>query len=493
MTKLKKILIILVLGISTFTHLYRIGQTYVFQNDEGRDALIAFRMIDSGRPILLGPETSVGNMYLGPFYYYLMAPSLWLSGLDPVGPAIMVAILAVATTYLLVILGKKYSSETAGLFTGLFYALSPVMIHYSRSSWNPNVIPFFISLMLLIYPFKKNWHFVVFGILTGIIFQLHYVALIVPALIVIHHLVSKTKSRDWSIIFSSLTMILLGFLISTSPFWLFEARHGFINSRAFMTYLLEKGGADNLGYPPYFTRLYYNFKLIALGMIGSSSLLLSPLSLGFAILIFILLGLFFIFGPGLLTWLVLGSLLIVSFLKENIHVHYLAFLFPLASLIIGILSTHKNLAIRIATIFLILGLSVPNFKSLEYNLGQIESTQPRRAREVAEYINAQAAGRPYNIVNASSGSSATILYYLAISQNPPRTELSPVLFVLCENALCPAGITTNPQLFLNGPSHPTLIDYLGYVPSLDSHDYRRIVKNEWVTYDIFVATITRDP
>ncbi len=86
----------LVLLVSAFTHLYRIDKTFVFHNDEGRDALISYRMIDTKRPVLLGPETSVGNMYLGPFYYYLMVPALALSGLNPVGPAIMVAFLGIA-------------------------------------------------------------------------------------------------------------------------------------------------------------------------------------------------------------------------------------------------------------------------------------------------------------------------------------------------------------------------------------------------------------
>lgn len=491
MSKFKVFLVLLIIGVSAFTHFYRINKTYVFQNDEGRDALIAYRMIDTGRPILLGPETSVGNMYLGPFYYYLMVPSLYLSNLDPVGPAIMVGLLGTLTTILLLFLGKKYQNFQAGMVAALFYALSPVMVHYSRSSWNPNVIPFFVALMLFTYPFIKKWQVFVFGLLTGILFQLHYVALIIPALLLIHDIYSKIKTKKLLSILTNLPLIALGFLISSLPFWLFELRHSFINMHAFVTYLAEKSSAGDLGYPPYINRLFANAKLITQGIFGSSALLINPVSTVMLLIISAICLLYLALSGGILSYLTIASIIIVSVLKENIHVHYIAFLFPIISLIVGLSLTHKNIGLKVLTgIFLILAAG-PFYHSLSYNLGVLDSTQPRRASETAGYIVKEAGGRPYNVVNASSSSSATILYYLAVSDNPPKNSSQPLLFVICENMLCPESITTNTDLFLNGPSHPTAIDYLGYTPSLYSDEKRTIVKNEWVTYDVYIATLNR--
>ena len=120
MNKLKYLLLALVLSISTFTHLYRIDKTFIFHNDEARDVLIVKKMIDTGRPILLGPQTSVGNMYLGPLYYYLMLPALLLAKMNPVGPAIMAAIFAMGTTALLYIIGTKKYGIVGGLVAALF-------------------------------------------------------------------------------------------------------------------------------------------------------------------------------------------------------------------------------------------------------------------------------------------------------------------------------------------------------------------------------------
>src|SRR3972149_9953213 len=87
--------LILILG--ALLRLYKIDQYMTFLGDEGRDAIIVRRLLVYGDPILVGPGTSIGNMYLGPLYYYLMAPALFLAGFSPVGPALQIAILGIIT------------------------------------------------------------------------------------------------------------------------------------------------------------------------------------------------------------------------------------------------------------------------------------------------------------------------------------------------------------------------------------------------------------
>src|SRR3990170_4498841 len=86
--------IILIVG--AYFRLYRIDEYMTFLGDEGRDALVVRRLLVNADPILVGPGTSIGNMYLGPLYYYMMAPALLLANFSPVGPAAMVALLGVA-------------------------------------------------------------------------------------------------------------------------------------------------------------------------------------------------------------------------------------------------------------------------------------------------------------------------------------------------------------------------------------------------------------
>ena len=78
----------LILFIAAFSRLYRISEYMTFLGDEGRDVIIVRRLLVNADPILIGPGTSIGDMYLGPLYYYMMAPALLMARFSPVGPAV---------------------------------------------------------------------------------------------------------------------------------------------------------------------------------------------------------------------------------------------------------------------------------------------------------------------------------------------------------------------------------------------------------------------
>src|SRR3990167_1349055 len=93
------IAIIVILLTAAFLRLYKIEDYMTFLGDEGRDVTIV-RGILHGDFTFLGPRASAGDFFLGPIYYYFMAPFLWLWHYDPVGPAIMVAILGTVTVWM---------------------------------------------------------------------------------------------------------------------------------------------------------------------------------------------------------------------------------------------------------------------------------------------------------------------------------------------------------------------------------------------------------
>ena len=96
--KLETFILVLILLVGAFFRLYKIDQYMTFLGDEGRDAIIVRRLLVDFDLILIGPGTSIGNMYLGPFYYYLLAPALLFSFFSPLGPALLIAILGIFTT-----------------------------------------------------------------------------------------------------------------------------------------------------------------------------------------------------------------------------------------------------------------------------------------------------------------------------------------------------------------------------------------------------------
>ena len=56
-----------------------------FYYDQGRDALVIWDLIKNGKMFLIGPTTGVEGIFLGPGFYYLLAPWYWLGGEIPFG------------------------------------------------------------------------------------------------------------------------------------------------------------------------------------------------------------------------------------------------------------------------------------------------------------------------------------------------------------------------------------------------------------------------
>ena len=139
------IFLLAILAVGAFLRLYRIGEYMTFLGDEGRDVIVVRRLLVNFDPILVGPGTSIGNMYLGPIYYYMIAPFLWLFNYSPVGPSVMVALFSVATIFLTWFVAREWFGKLAAFVAALFFAVSPTTIIFSKSSWNPNIMPFFVQ------------------------------------------------------------------------------------------------------------------------------------------------------------------------------------------------------------------------------------------------------------------------------------------------------------------------------------------------------------
>src|SRR3990167_8224922 len=120
--KQKIVILIGILITASFLRLYRIRDYIVFLGDEGRDALVWLHMVKQGEFTFLGPTASVGGFYLGPVYYYMALPFYFLWN-DPVGPAIFVALVGIATVWFVYHVGKLWFGEIAGLTASFIYAI----------------------------------------------------------------------------------------------------------------------------------------------------------------------------------------------------------------------------------------------------------------------------------------------------------------------------------------------------------------------------------
>ncbi|MFZ2199889.1 MAG: glycosyltransferase family 39 protein [Microgenomates group bacterium] len=496
-------LLILILLVSLFFRTYRIASTMTFLEDEGRDLLIAKRMIDTGRPVLLGPQTSMGNMYLGPLYYYFITPALALYQMDPVGPAILIALTGVITTYLLFYLGRKWFSDAAGYLASIMYAILPFSVSVNRSSWNPNLVPLISVLMLIVYdrivyakPKFMDW--IYYGLLVGTMVQLHYMALVfcgVMSLSIAWH-----KRKKLFNLAKGVALALVGFIIMLSPFIIFELRNDWVNTHALTRFLVAKQDR-NIRYdlPAW---LWWSkvsttsYRLIGDTLIGSElggkaaapkvvTLFVTILALN------TILSLKKNNGRYLnLIMLWVSSMAVLGIYQENIHMHYIEFAIPLVILmLVGVYQDqYSHFTKLITTIFIGYVLFVGASRSYGY-INSGPTHQAEKAKIITSHIANKAGSRPYNIVSSPKTSTSPYQYFAFINQHPPSNTAQKLVYMICQDQECNPSDLQNPSMFVQGPSHPTLDNYIGHPLATYVVEKKNVMSNDHVFLGIWVAEI----
>lgn len=341
--------------LAAYLRLFRISDYMTFLGDEGRDVLVVKGILE-GDLTLLGPRASAGDFFTGPIYYYFMAPFLWLFRYDPVGPAVMIALLGVLTVFLVYLLGKSIFGRTAGLIAAVLYTISPIVIAYSRSSWNPNPMPFFsiVSIFLLYHAMKKRSIvlFLLSGILFGVMLQLHYIELFFGAMIfffvVVGNVLFTKKHRILSIIKQSLVFF-GGFLLGFSPFLAFEVRHGFPNFRTILGFILDQESTGDTVERPFFQTIWNVFFRLFGRLITrfpppeqiNTTENVELFIWSFATILLAIAAVYALVKVKDSLWrLLLGGwlgigILLFGFYQKPIYDYYFEFLFPLPFLLVG--------------------------------------------------------------------------------------------------------------------------------------------------------------
>ncbi len=476
-TKLKSLDSFALIGIilfAAFLRLYRIADYMTFLGDEGRDVLVVYNILH-GDLTLLGPTASVGGFFLGPIYYYFMTPFLFLFNYNPVGPAVMVALFGVATVGLVYKVGNEFFNKTAGLIAALLYSISPLVISYSRSSWNPNLMPFFslITLYVLYKATVKNKIilFLLVGFLLGITIQLHYLAVFLGVIATVY--IFLCGLPRYIEIIKRYAYVFAGFLIGWSPFIAFELRHGFLNIKRVIAFVFNPQGKDalneSLGFFPtidnvffrIFARLTANFPAPDQIDFYQKSLLsfwqAGILSLAILSSLLLLRKTYKLFKEKkedsnkyllLSIWLVVGIVLF-GFYRKPIYDYYFGFLFPLPFLLVGNALSFlisKKSWYRLASIGIFLILIVLNLRGIPFRYEP--NRQLKQVGTIAKFVVDKTEGKPYNFGLVTGGNSDHgYRYFFTVwgkepvaikteAEDPQRKSVTDQLLVVCETLPC---------------------------------------------------------
>lgn len=459
--KKELIFVALILFIGAFFRLYKISSYMTFLGDEGRDAVIVRRIFTELHPPLIGPGTSVGGMYLGPLYYYMMAIPLLVAGFSPVGPAVMVALIGVITILFIWWIGREWFGKSAGIIAALLYAISPTVIIYSRSSWNPNIMPFFALLSIYsicqVWIRKKfNW-LIVLGLSLAFVLQSHYLGLLlIPTIFVFWALTLRDLKLAGNLKlemknFWQKTLVGLGlFLALMSPLLVFDIRHNFINANAMYKFLMERQNVVTFDLFQMFLNIPKTLQLV------TGSLMAGKYNLPtIAVSLIIAAGVIFVIAGGLFfkkkikikkehwlitLWFAFG-ILGLSVYKQSIYDHYFGFLFPAPFLIMGMIISKfvdGKILLKLIGGALLICLVYINLKASP--LRKDPNRLLGRSISVSKVIEENSDGKPFNLAVIADTNYEDGYKYFLLKDKYPVVEIdsqkpdtiTDQLFVVCE-------------------------------------------------------------
>jgi 4-amino-4-deoxy-L-arabinose transferase-like glycosyltransferase len=390
----------------------------------------------------------------------------------------MIALFGVATVWLIYKVCLDFFDYRVGLIAATFYTFSPIVVSYSRSSWNPNPLPFFALLTLyLLYKAikkKKVLLFVLVGFLLGIDIQLHYLTLFLIMVVFAYQIFSqfyvlrKSFFTNLKEVIKNYFMIFVGFLVGVSPFLAFEVRHGFPNTQSIFNFIFhskDTGAGNNFFTTVYdvffrlFARLVFNFPSSAQYYQFGKGIVFAwqYLALVFALLSFVFLIVDLIKNRKdkdsllkyglLLVWFVVGVLLFGLYKKE-IYEYYFGFMFPLPFILFSLFLV-RFLKNRIGQILIIIIFGVVllvNIMGMPFRYAP--NRQLAQMETISSFVMTKTDSKPFNFALITGGNSDyAYRYFFTVWNHPPitienkqidpqRKTVTGQLFVVCESLPC---------------------------------------------------------
>lgn len=227
-----KIILTFVISLAILFRFYKLPEWFFFGMDQEYEAFIARNIVTGKHLPLIGVNASDTGLYLGPaFIYFASIPYALFSG-NPLGWAIVASIFGVLVSLLIYKIGILMFSRDVGILGSLFYASSFLTSFYDRQFWNPTLVPFFsLVIGFLLFRILKNdaKSFIFLGLIFGLSIQSHLSLLIFLPLI---FYVVWVRRKIFKL--KTLMIGILLFLLTQTPIILFDLRHDFINTKAFL-------------------------------------------------------------------------------------------------------------------------------------------------------------------------------------------------------------------------------------------------------------------
>jgi len=228
--------VFLMAGISILLFLWLrfnfIGTSFDFTGDPGRDMLVLWDWRESGKPPLLGPQTSAMPINQSAVYFYMLYPAFLIMNGDPISANITVAVFWIVSLLIgLWVLRKRPDLQWVSLIVFALSSIHPIFVSQTREVWNPSFLPplitiGIISLYLLKekFTYKRLW---MFALSMSLAVSLHFpVGALAVACLIYVAIFFKEKR------FLVLIALIMAILFFNLPTIAFEVRHDFLITKS---------------------------------------------------------------------------------------------------------------------------------------------------------------------------------------------------------------------------------------------------------------------
>lgn len=240
-----KITIFIILLLALLFRTYKLETFYSFGHDQDLFAWIAKDIVSDHHLRLIGQETSVTGVFIGPLFYYLIALSFTIFGLDPLSANIPTIVTGLLTTFSIYWIFSKFFGRNTGLIGSFLYAVSPGVVFLDR--WvvptQPTILWTVWYLYILLSILKGNFQILIpLGILIGLVWHIHIAFIPLLTLLPVAFWLSKKEGHQIQINLKDLVIPLLLVFTLLLPFFAFEARHNFLQTKSLFTATQEERG-----------------------------------------------------------------------------------------------------------------------------------------------------------------------------------------------------------------------------------------------------------
>lgn len=221
-----------ILGLGLFLRLYKGREMFLYAHDQDLAGWMIKDILVNKHFRLIGQLTSTPGIFIGPYFYYYLIPFYLLFRLDPLGgfyAVVVLGMISISSFYF--VLGKVFK-KSVGYIGAFLYTVSIYTMMTDR--WMVPTMPVFLWSVWLFYSVflilngKRNGY-VLAGILVGLIWDLSMALILTVPVLFLAFILSKKKLDIIGIAKGLILMVVVSL-----PLIIFEVKHNFIQSKAFI-------------------------------------------------------------------------------------------------------------------------------------------------------------------------------------------------------------------------------------------------------------------